>query len=193
MSTPLSKFRKYIYNQHDVECNQKYAKILPYSTHLTFVEMQGEKFIHLVKKGSIINKENFRSLMVSYVDIVRHALIAHDCIEDARMTYNDLIEVVNTEKFGNAIAAEMVADIVYCVTDEKGKNRKERKNAKYYSELRKNDLAVFVKLADLAANTLFSKLSGSSMYDKYKKEFPKFKEMLYIEKYKEFFDYIEGI
>ena len=87
----------------------------------------------------------------------------------------------------------MVADIVYCVTDEKGKNRKERKNDKYYQELKENKLAVFVKLADLAANTLFSKLSGSSMYEKYKKEWPKFKEKLYIAEYKEFFNYIENL
>lgn len=189
----MKKFRKLIYNEHDVVCNQKYADTLPYSTHLSFVEAQGEKFIHLVREGNVINKQNHLSLMVSYKDIVRHALIAHDSIEDARMTYNNLLNNVNTEEFGNYKAAVMVADIVYCVTDEKGKTRKDRKNDKYYEELKQNKLAVFVKLSDLAANTLFSKLSGSSMYEKYKKEWPNFKKKLYIAEYDEFFNYIENI
>lgn len=189
----LEKFRKLIYDTHDNECNQKYADTLPYSTHLAFVEAQGEKFIHLVPDIVLTNPSNFKSYPVHYRDIVRHALIAHDSIEDARMTYNDVLEAVNTEEFGNYPAAVIVADIVYAVTDEKGKTRKERKNDKYYDELKKDKLALFVKLSDLAANTFFSKLSGSSMYDKYKKEWPKFKETLYLFEYEEFFEYIENI
>lgn len=189
----LDGFKEFIYNQHDVVCNQKYADVFPYSTHLGFVEAQGKKFMHLIDEGELINEGNVFSTPATYKLIVRYALIAHDCIEDARMTYNDLLDRVNTQKLANFKAAVMVADIVYCVTDEKGKNRKERKNDKYYAELKENELAVFVKLADLAANTLFSKLTGNSMYDKYKKEFPNFKEKVYLEKYKEFFDYIENI
>lgn len=189
----MKEFREFIYHQHDIVCNQKYADTLPYSTHLGFVEAQGSKFINLIPNKFCINDENHCSSDISYERIVKFAMIAHDSLEDARMTYNNLIEVINTEKFGNYKAAVMVADIVYCVTDEKGKNRGERKNDKYYTELKKNKLAVFVKLSDLAANTLFSKLSGSSMYDKYKKEFPNFKEKVYMEEYEEFFNYIENI
>ena len=166
---------------------------MPYSTHLGFVEAQGMKFIHLIREGHVISEGNANSIPIMYKNIVRHALIAHDCIEDARMTYNDLVSSVNTEEFGNYPAAVMVADIVYCVTDEKGKARSDRKNAKYYIELMENELALFVKLSDLAAKTLFSKLSGSYMYDKYKKEWPSFKSRLFIPKYEEFFNYIENI
>jgi hypothetical protein len=177
-----------------VVCNQKYADTLPYSTHLGFVEAQGEKFIYLFKNAPrVVNPHNYRSVSVGVDTILRLALISHDVIEDARLTYNDLLELVNTEDLGNTIAAQKVVDIVYCVTDEKGKTRKDRKNDKYYSELKENKLAVFVKLADLAANTLFSKLSGSSMYKKYKKEFPSFKEKVYIEELKEMFDYVENL
>lgn len=189
----LNKFRELIYTIHDNKCNQKYADIFPYSTHLGFVEAQGEKFIHLVREGNVSSDSNSYNKMVSYKNIVRHALIAHDSIEDARVTYNNLIDIINTNEFGNYKAAKMVADIVYCVTDEKGKNRKERKNDKYYQELKENKLAVYVKLSDLAANTLFSKLSGSSMYAKYKKEWPNFKKKLYIAEYEDFFNYIENI
>jgi len=190
----MDKFRDFIYHQHDIVCNQKYADKYPYSLHLSFVEAQGDKFMHLIPKDIYIeNKQNHRSIAVSIRNIVKHALISHDVFEDGRLTYNDLLEVVNTEEFGNYKAAVMVADIVYCVTDEKGKSRKERKNEKYYREIKENHLAIFVKLADLSANILFSKLTNSSMFDKYKQEWPNFKEKLYVPEYKEFFDYIDNI
>lgn len=184
----LQELRNYIYDRADVYCNQKYGDNLPYSFHLKCVEQQGRKFYHLLNETGVEEKK------------VIPALICHDALEDFRMTYNDVKEVCDKfytvdernywyiEDFGKKIA-----DIVYCVTDEKGKNRSERKNEKYYKELRENKLAVFVKLADISANTLYSKLTGSSMYDKYKKEFPMFKEKCYVEEYKEFFDYLESI
>lgn len=187
----ITKFRGTIYWEHDVNCNQKYADNLPYSVHLGFVEAQGKKFKHLIEDDYLHNPDNHRALDISLWEIVNYALIAHDTIEDARITYNNLVKLA--KNLNNYKASVMVADIVYCVTDEKGKSRKERKNNKYYEELKENKLAIFVKLADLAANTLFSKLSGSNMYIKYKNEFPNFKEQLYVEEYKEFFDYIENI
>lgn len=181
----METLRQFIYNQHDVICNQKYGDNLPYSFHLKSVESQGKKFINLLQFGRTE---------------VRMALIAHDTIEDARLTYNDLVEIFkkhNPLYFSSPQelqkSSETAANIVYTVTDEKGKNRAERKNEKYYKELKANPLAVFVKLADISANTLYSKLTGSSMYEKYKKEFPDFKEKVYLEEYKEFFDYLESL
>jgi hypothetical protein len=182
----MEKLREYIYNRADVYCNQKYADILPYSFHLDCVEKQGMKFIHLIP-----TKER---------DLVIAGLMNHEDLEDFRMTWNDVRNICNEfydvdsrsvsyiEDFG-----ERVADIVYCVTDEKGKTRAERKSNKYYKELSENKFAVFVKLADISANTLFSKLTGSSMYKKYKSEFAHFKEKCYVEEYKEFFDYLENL
>lgn len=178
--------RKWVYERADVYCNQKYGDGLPYSFHLSCVESQGEKFLHLID-------EKNRPL-------VKAGLILHEAIEDFRMTYNDVKEIATNFYFQNdrdlnyiVNFGQNVAEIVYCVSDEKGRSRAERKNDKYYQELRENKLAVFVKLADLSANTLYSKLTGSSMYEKYKKEFPKFKEKVYIEEYDEFFKYVESI
>lgn len=187
----LKKLREYFYERGDVYCNQKYADILPYSFHLKCVEAQGEKFIHLIENVIIQNKDNNFSQGVHLGEIVSLALTAHEAQEDFRMSYNDVKNVATN--LGNTVAGEMVADIVFCVSDEKGKSRAERKNEKYYTELSENKLAVFVKLADISANTLFSKLTGSSMYKKYKSEFTHFKEMCYIEEYKEFFDYLERL
>ncbi len=182
----MEKLREYIYNRADVYCNQKYADILPYSFHLDCVEKQGMKFMYL------IDQKDKRTVVAG--------LINHEDMEDFRMTHNDVVTICNKfydvdSRTGNYVEdfGKQVADIVYCVTDEKGKNRKERKSDKYYKELSENKLAVFVKLADISANTLFSKLTGSSMYDKYKKEYTHFKEMCYVEEYKEFFEYLESL
>jgi len=188
----LQELRQKIYDRHYIYCNQKYADSLPYSFHIQCVEAQGEKFLHLVKQHIVRAKYQgceFNGVTIELVVLL--SLSAHDLQEDGRMTYNDIKDLAS--ELGNSIAGEMVADIVYCVTDLKGKTRKERKSDKYYQELKSNKLAVFVKLADISANTLFSKLTGSSMYDKYKSEFKHFKEMCYIEEYKEFFDYLESL
>lgn len=184
----VEDLRKVIYRQHDVVCNQNYGDSLPYSFHLKAVEAQGEKFIRMVQKDNVFS-EGFE--VVSCRDIVRLSLTGHDLQEDGRMSYNDIKDLASI--LGNSLAGEMIADIIYCVTDEKGKNRQERKSEKYYAELKENKLAVFVKLADISANTLYSKLTNSSMYRKYKSEFPKFKEICYVEEYSEFFEYVESL
>lgn len=188
----MEKFKQLIYDQHDIVCNQKYADVLPYSFHLKCVEAQGEKFLHLIDNKKILNPDNHKSNFFYLTGLVRLALSAHDLEEDARFTYNNVVKL-GEECFGNFHGGCMLADIVYAVTDEKGKTRAERKSDKYYKELSENKLAVFVKLADISANTLFSKLTGSSMYKKYKSEFVHFKDMCYVEEYKEFFDYLEAI
>jgi len=192
MRKDILDLRNYIYDRADNYCNQKYGDGLPYSFHLKCVEAQGEKFINLVREGNVFNEKNQFSTTVSYKDIIRAGLSMHEAIEDFRLTYND-IKDKTTEIFGNYLAGETIADIVYCCSDEKGKSRKERKSEKYYQELSENSLAVFVKLADISANTLYSKLTNSSMYQKYKSEFQHFKEICYKEEYKEFFDYLENL
>lgn len=184
--------KEVIYQRHDVYCNQKYADTLPYSFHLKCVEAQGEKFLHLIDEKIIRNENNSFSKDTSLTNIVKFCLCGHDLEEDARMTYNDVLETA-TDYLGNTVAGKMAADIIHCCTDEKGKTRCERKNDKFYKELAENEIAVFIKLADLSANTIFSKLTNSSMYKKYKEEFIKFKEYAYVEQYKEFFDYLEVI
>lgn len=172
----MKTLKEYIFDRHNNYCNQKYGDNLPYSFHLKCVINQGRKFEHLVK--------------YDWDDFIYPALLTHDVIEDCRMTYNDLADILKRYKYESY---EGITNIVYCLTDEKGKNRAERKNEKYYKELKANPLAVFVKLADISANTLYSKLTGSSMYEKYKKEFPAFREKVYLEEFEEFFNYVENL
>jgi len=67
--------------------------------------------------------------------------LLHDIIEDTEVTYKDV-----KEKFG-----EEVAEIVYCVTDELGRSRKERKS-KTYKKIRNNPKSIVVKLCDRISN-----------------------------------------
>jgi (p)ppGpp synthase/HD superfamily hydrolase len=127
------------------------------------------RFIHLIPE--------------KYRDIVISSCWAHDTLEDTRITYNDLLKVTSIE----------VADIVYALTNEKGKTRKERANDKYYQGIRETPYATFVKLCDRIANVKYSMATRSRMLEMYRKEMPEFIDTLYDEKWDEMFKYLESL
>ena len=91
----------------------------------------------------------------------------HDSIEDTNKSYNDI-----KSRFGME-----VAELVYSVTSELGRNRKER-NEKTYPKLKSFPQAMLLKLADRIANVEYGAASGGKN-DMYSKEFPDFFENLY--------------
>ncbi len=148
MNNLLEKSREFAKQCHS-ETNHTYDG-KPYTFHLNMVEGFGQDFIYLIP---------------SKKEIVLSACQLHDSVEDCRITFNDLKKEVGKE----------VAEIVYAVTNEKGKTRVERANSKYYKGIRKTEFATFVKLADRLANASYSKSSGKEgMFEKYKKENAKF-------------------
>jgi (p)ppGpp synthase/HD superfamily hydrolase len=107
--------------------------------------------------------ERYRGPNQDQVTLQDACLIAtwgHDLIEDCRVSYNDVKNHLGQE----------AADIIYAVTNEKGKNRSERANDKYYEGIRNTPGAVFVKLCDRIANVQYSKMTKSRMFEMYKKE-----------------------
>ena len=163
---------KYFSELHDITCNQKYNKSLPYSFHLEMVAAQAYLFAGLIPAENPHNKA------------VWIAIWGHDSIEDARLSYNDI----------KSLFGELSAEIIYLCTENKGRNRSERKNDIWYNQLKTNNLAVFVKLCDIIANVKFSLLTNSSMFNKYKSEYKqKVKPMLFIEDYKPMFDYLDKL
>jgi len=86
----------------------------------------------------------------------------HDSIEDGQLSYNDINKYFGTE----------VAEMVYCVTDELGRNRQERKK-KTLAKTAQNPGAVVLKLADRIAN-----IRHGGRIDMYKKEHAEFKTTL---------------
>lgn len=94
------------------------------------------------------------------------ACITHDNIEDL-MTYNTLQEQIGL----------VAANIVYDVTNELGKNRKERA-IKTYPKIRSNKWAIFVKLCDRLANSSMSTQTNHGMAEVYRREYPTFRGIL---------------
>jgi (p)ppGpp synthase/HD superfamily hydrolase len=133
--------------------NHWYDQYLPYEFHLRMVVQAANDYLHLYEA-------NCEGDVDSCIEDILLACWGHDLIEDTRTSYNDVEKVLG----------RVTANIVYAVTNEKGKNRKERANKKYYDGIRKTEGAVFVKLCDRIANVQYSKMTKSSMFDKYKQE-----------------------
>jgi (p)ppGpp synthase/HD superfamily hydrolase len=131
--------------------NHMYDTYLPYEFHLRMVANVAKEFLHLIPDGPILKPSHETILLAAW---------GHDLIEDTRTSYNDVKELLGKE----------VADIIYALTNEKGKNRKERANDKYYEGIRNTKGAVFVKLCDRIANVQYSKMTKSRMFEMYKKE-----------------------
>jgi (p)ppGpp synthase/HD superfamily hydrolase len=139
--------------------NHMYDKYLPYEFHLRMVVEAYNRFKYILS--------NHHGTIDSQVNVYL-ACWGHDLIEDTRVSYNDVVEELG----------ECAADIIYAVSNEKGKNRAERANDKYYEGIRNQPGAVFVKLCDRIANVQYSKISGSRMFEMYKRENENFMEKL---------------
>ena len=92
----------------------------------------------------------------------------HDVIEDTPATYGMVRHGFD----------ERIAEIVYAVTDEYGRNRKER-HAKTYPKIKANKDALIIKLADRIANVESARDSGSSLFAMYAKEWREFHDILF--------------
>lgn len=162
----MAKIAEKAFQAH-ADCNHKYADDLPYSFHLKMAAAVADQFKHLLseERGHYVPELD---LQLSYYDIAKKAVYFHDAIEDARMTYNDVCSLIG----------EKAADVVYAVTNEKGKTRAERANDNYYQGIRETPLAVFVKLCDRIANVKYGQMVGSRMVEMYRKENPNFVKKL---------------
>ena len=118
----MQRLINWIVEQHK-DTNHKYDEYLSYEVHLRMVVEAAEQFEYL------ITHEPDKKLVIL-------GAWGHDLIEDTRVTYNDVKKMLG----------ETAADIIYACTNEKGKNREERANAKYYEGIRTTSYAVFVKL-----------------------------------------------
>lgn len=154
------------------ETNHLYDNYLPYEFHLKMVARVATDFIDI-----LTGKEKF-----AHVEI-QVACYGHDLIEDCRCSYNDVKEALGV----------IPADIIYAVSNEKGKNRKERANDKYYKGIVDTPGAVFVKLCDRIANVQYSKLTKSKMLEMYKKENKEFVEKLYRPDYGKMFNLLGSL
>lgn len=157
----IEKARQYAISCHR-ETNHLYNGG-PYEVHLKMVYGQAFKYQHLVPE---VHRENFLA-----------AAWTHDVIEDCRQTYNDVKQATCWD----------VAELTYALTNEKGKNRKERANDKYYEGIKNCPYAVLLKVCDRLANLQYSIDTGSRMSEMYLRENPQFIDRLYVGTYAEAF------
>ncbi len=136
----------------------------PYSIHLKMVVLYAVKYLELMPK-------------YKHLTIIQSSWL-HDTIEDCRVTYNDLKNEFSEE----------VAEVVYALSNEKGKSRKERANDKYYLGIQTTPCATFVKICDRLANVKYSKDKGSRMFDVYKKENDAFQNKLWSQRFSTMFN-----
>jgi (p)ppGpp synthase/HD superfamily hydrolase len=128
--------------------NHMYDTYLPCEFHLRMVATVADQFMYLTKEEPVSN-----------VTLLKAAW-GHDLIEDTRTNFNEVCSVLASE----------AAEIIYAVTNEKGKKREERANEVYYTGIRNTPGAVFVKLCDRIANVQYSKMTKSRMFKMYDSE-----------------------
>ena len=159
----IEHFRQSAHDLHQ-SVNQTYAGILPYGFHLDMVVEGVRNYGYLV----CVREEDVLPLFF--------AAYYHDSIEDARLTYNDVLRLARNEMTEEQ--ALMATEIVYALTNDKGRTRAERAGEKYYQGIRETPYAPFVKLCDRLANITYSCTGegnkGTRMKEVYKGEMPHF-------------------
>ena len=151
-------------HQLHASVNQSYGDHLPYGYHLDMVVEGIRDYGHLVCASE---QDVLPLFFGGYY---------HDSIEDARLTYNDVMHTAR--QFLTEEQALTATEIAYALTNDKGRTRAERAGEKYYQGIRETPYAPFVKLCDRLANITFScagdDVSNRHMRDVYKQEVPHF-------------------
>jgi (p)ppGpp synthase/HD superfamily hydrolase len=141
----------------------------PYAFHLGMVVDRAVEFLHLLDEP-----DRPVALAGAWV---------HDTIEDARQTYSDVKRATN----------EAVAEVAFALTNEKGRTRKERANARYYQGIRASEVATFVKICDRLANASHSAATRSTMLAVYRQEHADFRAALYTDRFASMWAALEQI
>lgn len=130
-------------------------------SYMTHINMVADVF---VKRSTIFNN------VEDGID-TQAAIYCHDLIEDAKLSYNNIMEA----------SSKSVADIVLAVTDVNESNRLLRHLATMPRTV-KDHRAIILKMCDIYANASYSRDHKSSMYEKYIEEYyyrrPIFKKAL---------------
>ena len=164
----LTRTREYAIHCHE-STNHHYDGDKPYAVHLQMVVDAATQFLHLIPEADR--------------DEVIGGCWVHDCIEDCRQTYNDVKKATS----------EPIAELAYALTNEKGRNRKERASDQYYEGIRNTKHAAFIKACDRVANVTYSKQSGSRMFELYKQENDNFVAKIHHSDYQPLFDHLSSL
>lgn len=153
---------QWIYRQHR-DINHTYAGYLPYEFHLKMARKVFVDYERLVIENP--DQDYPRPIPL------QEAVLGHDLLEDTNLSYNDVKNYLGEE----------VAELIYAVTNEKGRTRSDRANDKYYEGIRNSKGAEMVKLCDRLANVRYGTMMGGSMLYTYKEENEEFIEKIGVD------------
>lgn len=178
----IEEIRSTAWNLHE-SVGQKYDGNLPYGHHLSMVAEAALSYGHKV----IDNEPDIIPVIF--------AAFFHDSIEDARLTYHNVLNIAS--RFMTEEQSVLAAEIVYALTNDKGRTRSERAGERYYAGIRETPYAPFVKLCDRLANMTFSFMGGGSdnsrMREVYESEWPHFIEAITVRNEDRRFSLPEGM
>lgn len=143
-----------------LHASQSYDEIYPYEKHLDDV-------VEVLKRFGFSGK----FIIAGYL---------HDSIEDGAISFNKIKRHFGVE----------IAEMVYCVTDELGRNRVEKKT-KTLPKTASNPDAIILKLGDRIAN-----IEHGGKIDMYAAEYQEFKGTLYLntpDSAKKMWGYLESL
>lgn len=163
----IQKARQYAMDAHSAVGQTFDGK--PYIFHLDLASAFSDIFSSTLNYVySVAVKNRGYDFYPDFVTDVIAAVYLHDAIEDAHKTYNDIKQI-----FG-----QNIAELVFAVTNNKGRSRKDRANEEYYNGIKATFGATFIKHCDRLANMAYSNYSGSGMAEAYKKEHPHYVKAL---------------
>lgn len=159
------EFLEWCYKAHE-DTNHKYAGYLPYRYHLEMAIQVAKDFPQCVPQGMFF--------------VTLYACAGHDLFEDARKSYNDVMEALKcTSLVANHRLA--VVEIILAVTEYPGRNRKERHPPIYWQHIRETPGAKLVKLCDKIGNVRHSARFEDSKMRMHKDEHDDFMKEMELE------------
>lgn len=152
------------------DTNHMYDTYLPYEYHLRMVSKIIADNIRLIPEAD-------------RADVIAAGWL-HDVIEDARISYNDVLKTFNFN----------VAEIVRaCTNYGRGRTKEDRMPDFCYKDIRETPNATYVKLADRMANVQYSIMTGSGMLLKYKQAHTRFSKELRNGEYESMWEELETL
>lgn len=145
---------------------QVHARVNQYYDNHPYIFHLHQVFENLVEFGCDVFSDQRDILPVIF------AAYFHDSIEDARLTYNDVRDIAR--EYMSDDQAWLAAEIVYALTNEKGRTRSDRANDSYYKGIQQTPYAPLVKACDRLANYNYAWFTKSKMAKMYKDEMDKF-------------------
>lgn len=154
------------------------AKTFAIDMHNKVGQKYGDFGYHMHLYGVVNTLEKYSSV-ISHMTLRQQnntfaAAWLHDTLEDcgAHVNFNTLKREFNVD----------VAEMVYALTNSKGRNPEEREDQNYFAGLQCNFGAKVVKICDRISNTSFSKSQKSNHFNKYSRKAPNFCEELWCVK-----------